>query len=374
MRLLHVVPHVDAEASGPAYSVTRLCAAQARAGHEVELMCLAAGAAPPGVRLTVHRQWPLGRRLAFAPALARDLAARAAGFDVVHDHSLWAMPNLAVGLCVPGSGALLVTSPRGTLAPVARARSRWLKRALWPLQRPVLARAGLLHATSAAERADLRAAGFHQAVATIPNGVDLPTLARAAPSQRRVLSLGRLHPIKGLDRLLEAWARLAPAHPGWSLVLAGPGEARHERALREQVARAAIPRVSFVGPAYGEAKSALYASADLFVLPSLSENFGMVVAEALAHGVPVLASQGTPWARLEAERCGWWVAQGVEPLAAALGAALALPEPVRREMGERGRVWMARDFGWDRIARDMLEAYAWARAGGVPPASVERGA
>jgi len=374
MKVLHVVPHVDEEASGPAYSVTRLCAALAEAGHEVELMCLAARGAPAGVRLTLHPQWRLGGRFAFSPALARDLARRAGGFDIVHDHSLWAMPNVAAGLLVPGR-TRLVTSPRGTLGSVARARSPWLKRALWPLQRPVLARAGLLHATSEAERADLRAAGFRQAVATIPNGVDLPTLpAGVDRTGRTLLSLGRLHPIKGLDGLLAAWARLAPRHPQWTLVLAGRGEPHHEQALRAQVRAAAVPRVVMPGPVYGAEKSALYASADLFVLPSHSENFGMVVAEALAHAVPVVASRGAPWSGLERERCGWWVEDGVETLAATLDAALALPDATRREMGQRGRGWMARGFAWDRIARDMAEAYAWARSGGTPPACVERGA
>ena len=108
----------------------------------------------------------------------------------------------------------------------------------------------------------------------------------------------------------------------------------------------------------------------LFVLPTLNENFAMTVAESLAAGTPVIATKGAPWAGLETESCGWWIDHGVEPMAAALAAAMARPPEALRVMGARGREWMQRDYSWDRIGHEMLEAYRWAVTRGTPPPMV----
>jgi glycosyltransferase involved in cell wall biosynthesis len=281
--------------------------------------------------------------------------------DVVHNHSLWQMANISAGLAVPGHGALLVTSPRGTLSAWALARSAGRKRLMRPLQWPALTRAGLLHATSDEELADIRRLGLRAPVAVIANGIDMPDAAPAGPGGplRTLLFLGRLHPVKGIDRLLAAWGRLAPRHPDWELRLVGPGEPDHLAAATRQAAP--LPRVTLAGPVYGAAKSEAYRAASLFVLPSHSENFGVAVAEALAHGVPALVGRGAPWSGLVSERAGWWVDNDVETLVEALDAAMSLPAGELSAMGARGRTWMARDFGWDGIAERMIAAYRFAR-------------
>ncbi len=138
MRLVHVVPHISNEASGPSYSVPRLCASLAVLGHEVELSCLAAQGPIPGVRLDVHRQWSVLSRFAVSPSHTLALRRKAEQADIVHNHSLWSMVNVAAGCVVPGRQAKLVTSPRGTLSAWALGRSRIAKKLLWPLQRRVL--------------------------------------------------------------------------------------------------------------------------------------------------------------------------------------------------------------------------------------------
>lgn len=369
MKLLHVVPHISAEASGPSYSVPRLCQALSELGHEVRLSCLAAGREVPGVALEVHPQWPLARRFAISPAHARALAGSASEVDIVHNHSLWSMVNVAAGWVVPGKRAKLVVSPRGTLSPWALAHSRWRKRLLWPLQRRVLARADLLHATSEEEYQEIRALGLKAPVAIVPNGIDVPELSRheSRDGVRRLLFLSRIHPKKGIDRLLAAWAALESAFPEWQLIIAGKGEAAHEAEVKAQAARLGLQRVSFPGPLYGQDKTAAYRSADLFVLPTHSENFGMVVAEALAHGCPAIVSKGAPWSGLEQEGCGWWIDHDVPTLQAALSHAMHLPESERRAMGLRGHAWMERDFGWASIAARMSAGYRWIKQGGECP-------
>jgi glycosyltransferase involved in cell wall biosynthesis len=375
MKLVHVVPHIDQEASGPSYSVPRLCQSLAECGNEVELSCLAAKGEITGVALDLHPQWPVLGRFAISTSLAGAMRRKASVVDVVHNHSLWSMVNVASGWAVPGRRAKLVTSPRGTLSAWALSRSRSAKSLLWPLQRRALDRADLLHATSDVEYEEIRAQGFTAPVAVIPNGIDVPALpaegAGAGREMRTLLFLSRIHPTKGLDRLLQAWAQLQEIHPGWCLVVAGHGEAENVEQVKSLAKQLGLKRVAFPGPQYGEAKTQAYRCADLFVLPTHSENFGMVVAEALAHGCPSVVSKGAPWPGLLIESCGWWVANDSETLAATLDAAMRLPADDRAAMGLRGRAWMERDFGWHAIGKKMDAAYRWLLAGGECPAWVK---
>jgi glycosyltransferase involved in cell wall biosynthesis len=336
---------------------------------------LADGASGP--QTIVHRPAArlAGRRLARSPELAQAVRQDFARQDVVHTHGLWLMPNVypAWALSRPDAKAKLVHSPRGMLGAEALKFSAWRKRIAWyAMQRAAIAGAHCIHATARSEYQEVRAAGLANPVAIIPNGIDIPArpdrMARGAdPSARTVLSLGRIHPKKGLDRLIRAWANLAAEFPDWTLRIAGPAERGHDEELQQLAAGLGAERVSIEPAVTGAAKSQAFAEADLFVLPSLNENFAMTVAEALAHGIPVISTKGAPWAGLAANECGWWIDHGPEPMAATLRAALSMPGDKLAAMGERGRAWMARDFGWDRIAREMAGVYAWLAKGEPAP-------
>jgi glycosyltransferase involved in cell wall biosynthesis len=114
-----------------------------------------------------------------------------------------------------------------------------------------------------------------------------------------------------------------------------------------------------MGPLYGEDKIRAYRKADLFVLPTHSENFGLTVAEALACGTACVVSQGAPWHGLEANRAGWWPAIGEQPLEADLRVAMAMPQAELDAMGENGRQWMDRAFSWSHIGDTMTQVYGW---------------
>jgi glycosyltransferase involved in cell wall biosynthesis len=246
------------------------------------------------------------------------------------------------------------------LEPWALSHRRWKKRLAWCLyQRADLKKAAALHATAEAEATQFRSLGLANPITVIPNGVDVPELERSPYSGQRIrtaLFLSRLHPKKGLPLLVEAWAKIRPIN--WRMRVAGPDESGHAATVKELVRAAGLEKSwEFVGEIGDSQKWAVYERAHLFVLPSHSENFGMVVAEALAAGLPVIATQGCPWQGLENHSCGWWVASTVEALTHALQEAFATPDSELFAMGARGRSWMQAEFGWNMVAQRMTALY-----------------
>ena len=198
----------------------------------------------------------------------------------------------------------------------------------------------------------------------VPNGVIVPTddeLTRwtSVPTGGpTVLFVGRIHPKKNVIPLVKAWASVVPRYPDARLVLAGPDDHGHRAEVERTIAALAVARsVRLAGFVGGEDLSRLLATSVCLVLPSRTENFGNVVAEALAHRVPVIASTGTPWGGLREHDCGWWVEPSVDGMARAIAEALSIEPTTRVAMGERGRRWMTEAFSWTAFARRMADFY-----------------
>src|SRR5207244_1899181 len=197
-------------------------------------------------------------------------------------------------------------------------------------------------------------------VCVIPNGVDVPERRPKPPvigrQQRTALFLGRIYPVKGLPLLIEAWARVRPVN--WQLRIAGPDEAGHRAEIQKMMAVAGLDDVvSFVGPLDDDAKRSALLDADLFVLPTHSESFGMVIAEALAHGLPVLTTTGAPWPMLPQRGCGWWVDPTVDGLTGGLRQATSLDSGMLQAMGAKGRELVIAEYRWERIAKQFVITY-----------------
>lgn len=372
IRAIHVVPSVSNEASGPSYSVVRLCQSLIAHGEEVTLATLDS----PGLAATLPflKTFPLGlgpRRLGRSPAMSRWLAGRARSHsvDLLHNHSIWMMPNVYPGRVAKRNGVRFVVSPRGTLSSVAMRIGSPVKRVFWPLlQRPSLAATSCFHATSFSEYEDIRRTGFHHPVTIIPNGIDVPDFpSKSAARLRTLLFLGRVHPSKGLEVLLRAWQRVQESFPAWRLRIVGPDAGGYLARVQRLAGELRLTRIEFSGALHGEQKWLAYREAELFVLPSYTENFAMSVAEALAAGTPAIVSKGAPWAGLQSHQAGWWIDVGVEPLAACLGEALTCDAKTLAEMGVRGRNWMKADFSWPQVGRRMAQTYHWLLTGGDRP-------
>lgn len=366
MRVLHIVASIDSEAAGPSVSVPRLAEAQARLGAEVVIATVGDPHASHPNRTTVHHRRypqsaagvPILSNLCLSSPMQAMLREAPTAFDVVHSHGLWLAPNV-YPIAAAKKGVLWAVSPRGMLGAAALKFSPLKKKAFWTLaQRPALRHAGLIHATSEEEAQDAQKAGIVSPVIVVPNGITLPPLSSGGEGPRRtILSLGRVHPKKGLDRLIDAWAMIAARFPEWKVRIVGPDERGHARELRLRISASGAPRIAVEGPLFGQEKESAYSQAGLFALPTLNENFAMTVAEALAAEIPVVSTRGAPWAGLETHDCGRWIDHGPDAMAAALSELLALDDAERAAMGRRGRDWMAADFSWDRVGAALLDAY-----------------
>ena len=379
MRVLHVTPYFPPATpyGGPPASVLGLCQGLQRAGVDVEVVTTTANGAaslppsPPGgdchSGVPVHYAARAFPRRFFGARVRGPLAAALARADVCHIHGLWNVPEWWASRLARSAGVPYVISPRGMLQPEAMRRGRLRKAAAWALidGRNVKA-AALLHATSEQEAAALRALDLGVPIATVPNGVDLTGPCEAARGFRTrlaipeeaflVLFLGRMHRIKRLDLIADAFAAAQAAHPSMHLVLAGPDEEHLLPELRRRLSGSA-GHVHAIGAIHGADKWALIKDADVMVQCSDSESFGLSVIEALASGVPVIATRSCPWSEIETYRCGLWVEQTTAAVAEALGTLAA--DPVRRaEMGSRGKAFARDQFSWDTIAPRMARLYA----------------
>jgi len=278
---------------------------------------------------------------------------------VMHDHGMWLPSNLLTGLFSITHKVPLVISPHGMLEDWALGYRAGKKKLAWLFyQKPLLIRASLLHATAKQESQSIMALVPGVSIRVIPLGVSRPVPVPALVGRgKKVLFLSRLHPKKGVEDVLLAWARICPT--GWVLQLAGPDEGGYTGRMQALAISLGIgDQVEFLGPVYGKAKWALYDQAAFFVLPTRSENFGLVIAEALLSGLPVITTKGAPWQVIAEQRCGWWLDHGIDALEAALREAFACDETTRLQMAERGMHLMRTKYAWHVVAERLLECYA----------------
>lgn len=220
--------------------------------------------------------------------------------------------------------------------------------------------ADLVHATAESEKKNLMALDWNKNICVIGNCINVDDIQIKSSWQRTkcILFLSRVHVKKGINFLIEAVAALKEELDDYVVKIAGPGDETYICELKALTERLGVAhQISFVGSVFGEAKFELYREADLFVLPTHSENFGIVVTEALACGTPVITTKGTPWEELETCRCGWWTEIGTEPTMKALSAFLALDEKELERMGRNGRRLVEERYSCQKIAEEFMEMY-----------------
>lgn len=350
MKVLHVIPRLRKDEGGPSRSSQGLVAALARAGVEAEL-CTLDGSKP----------WIAGVKFFDGPLDAQTIKR----YDIVHIHELWNPGLHRVARLCRKAKVPYVISPRGMLDPPSLAR-KGLKKALARLiyQDRDLKKARALHVTASKEAGHVRDLGLKNYLIVAPNGVNLPEVERMPERQageiKRVLYVGRMHEQKGIENLIRAWGSVKSA--GWKLELVYTAREGVEQAFEGEMKKLVqslgiADSVEFTGPLSDDEKWKAYARASLCVLPSFSENFGMVVVEALWAGVPVITTKGTPWSSLTGNNCGWWIDVGVEPLVDCLRSTLSTHPSILARMGERGHELVQMEFTWASSIPLMKHGY-----------------
>lgn len=409
MKILHVVAGVWKDSGGIAEFVLGCSREQVQLGHEVTLTFLSGdlhdgleAAKKAGVRVVVFRR-SFPRFLFFSWDMLLGLGSLVRKADVVHVHSNWTFPVWLASSLALRYKKRLVMSPHGCYDPVRLKYHAWRKKITACLfDRRLAKRSNVIHILTRQEKRDaevflhIRKQENTPKFTVVPCGIDFPQkrLAEESRTSKLVVSLGRLHPLKGLDLLLCAWEKRITNNrdasldgkiaQSWKLVIVGPDQhgTRNELSRLAQTLGLKVEEklpsaigcagwetcdadVIFIGVVQGDEKWSLLTSADVFVLPSRTENFGIVVGEALACGVPVVMTDVGPW-KTEMERyfdAGESVPiqfeeTSVSGIAEGLSKIMALDDKARTEMGRNGCAWVRREFQWKRVAERMIEAYA----------------
>lgn len=282
--------------------------------------------------------------------------------DVVHVNCCWEPQCSWTQKWSQELGYIVVLTPHGMLEPWIIKRHYWTKKlpALLLYQKRAVCKADFLHTTAESEKANLLKLGYNDKISVIPNGIDVERIPLKTDwtRKKRILFLSRLHVKKGVEFLLEAVANVQGLLAGYSVCIAGEGDEEYVRQLKRKVRQLGIEGiVDFCGYVYEDKKWNLFREADLFVLPTYSENFGIVVAEALACGTPVITTKGAPWRDLETYRCGWWTEIGTKATEDALRNFLSLTSDELKTMGRNGRKLVEEKYSARKTAKDMMSLY-----------------
>lgn len=367
MRVAHIIPSLEDRHGGPSKSVRALANAMAAAGHATELLTTL----EPGRGMTAEEDladlhiFPREHPRWLCPSRGLRHRLMAEPFDLLHNHALWLLPLRNAAEAARRHGVPLVIAPRGMMSGWAWTHRRLRKWMAEHLVHPgAFAAAAGWHATSADEADDIRRLGFRQPICVSPNGVGLPDAAaldaarasweEAIPevkNRRVALFYSRFHRKKRLRELIELWA--AAPRDDWFLLIAGVPEEHTVEEVDSWINASGLRGRAAVRD--GRDRPAPYAVASLFLLPSHTENFGLVIAEALAAGVPALVTDTTPWLELRARDAGECVAW--DDYAAALGRWLAKDAAALARNGRQGRAWMQAEFTWESAARRLLDFY-----------------
>jgi len=375
MNIALVLSYMADRFGGPVAVAKGLGRAVAERGHNVSYWATADGdgdgesAGLRGVHL-YPVDWP---RVWFrSRGLVEGVLAEMSSFDVIDISEFWLHAIYAVSRLARARGVPYVLAPSGSLQPWAlrTGLAKTLKKSLYLslIGRSILEGAACIRAASSQEAENVRRLGYRGPVTVIPNGIhledfdvsdspDAETLWPQLRDRPAVLFMSRISPEKGLDILISAWAELARSTRGRDaiLVIAGPDYRGYRKRVEAMVDHYGLRRqVSMVGMVQGARKAALLRRADVFVLPSYSENFGIVVAEALACGTPVITTTATPWEQLQQIDVGRWIEPKTGELLLALRELLDMPAAQRAAMGHRGADLVRDSYTWDRIASKYL--------------------
>ena len=377
MKILTFLTNIDQTKGGPSRSVPMFARGLALEGVDITLMVIKSDDmnlhALDGTCAKVHLLSPNYKKDDLENFLQMEK------FDLIHGQCIWEplfhqMRVLADKYKIP-----FILTPRGTLEPWSLQQSKWKKKiARWLYQDYDLKRCACIYATAEMEAQHIRELGFKNPICIIPNGIETdgyPCRTNRSTIKKQILFLSRVHPKKGIEVLIDAFSRIHQEFPHWKVVVVGNGEGSYRQALKNKVAELGLSNyVEILSPVFGDAKVKLYQESSVFCLPSYSENFGMVIAEAMSCGVPAITTNGTPWQLLNGDistmgasldvlgkdkRTGWCIDLSVDNLEKTLKKAMLMSPDELYEMGQRGSKLVNANFNYRMVAKKNVALYEW---------------
>lgn len=367
MKILHVIPSIDFSQGGPSRTVVHLVNGLAKNSQATIFLytyeCLT------GNQLSLNSSVvPLIQKTSDSSFLStiwyQDFKKiryiiQTKKIDLIHIHGAWHPLFHWAARAAVVENIPYIIQPRGMLEPWSLNFRKFKKKlALIFYQKVDLRVASGFIATANQEACSISDLCQSDKIVIIPNGVEpaIPvTVVNDKDGTKTALFMSRIHPKKGIFELIRAWASLRPSN--WVLRVVGPDDGQYFTQVRELISKLGLDDcVQAVGPKYGEDRGLEYSRADVFILPTYSENFGVVVAEALSYGIPVLTTTGAPWSSLAENKCGWWIEPGEKSLREVLPEVLSISKEERASMGVRAKT-LAALFDWDNVAKQTFDFY-----------------
>lgn len=365
--VLHCVETLDINAGGPSRSIPNICASL-----DPELFysyIITHDSANPNFQAidkkTTSLQLVPRNNSLFSRFCSSEFVSSIDRIDahVYHAHNLWSLSIHAMAKFCRKKNKKYIISPRGTLEPWALNNKKLKKKlALLTYQFEDLKFAFCIHATSEEEVFNIRNLGLNNPIALIPNGVNIEKyplkLSPFNTNKRSFLFMSRIDPKKGIELLLDAWVKVN--NPMLELFIAGDGEKEYVNKVKSLISNLDPSlNVTFVGPKFGREKISLFHTVDIFILPTYSENFGMVIAEAMCCGLPVITTKGTPWKCLEDQNAGYWINIDVGSIEESINRIALVSNQELLEMGQRGRKIITNNYSIESTSQKFNQLYSW---------------
>lgn len=356
MKVIHVVGSLDISAGGPSRSVPQTCEYLSKIGVDIEIYTRPSENPVQIIETPTYKVSFKNFRQLFLDGFKLSKNE----VDLIHLQHVWDPYVHLMAWFARLKGIPYVVTPRGMLEPwimEQRPLKKKMGRALY-LNKD-LKKAETIHVTCDLEKRNITNLGFKAEKVNIPNGVEFSTVPKPKRDYgtKKIVFLSRIHEKKGIEILIDAWKQVVVDNKDWVLEIAGEGEKTYVNKIKNKINNQKILNVSLVGGKYGDAKWDFIKEGDVFILPTFSENFGIVVAEALAVGVPVITTTGTPWEELNTRDCGWWIDLSVDNLKNTLLIAINTSENELEMMGVRGRKLIEENYDVVQVANKLKRVY-----------------
>lgn len=370
MKVLSFISSLDLSSGGPSRSVPMLAKGLAELGVDITLMTV------KSENMNTHALEGTSAKLkVLTPSFSKKEIANYLAderFDLIQIQSMWDLPYHKVMVEARKLSIPYIVTPRGMLEPWSLSQKKWKKKLAWWLyQRNDVQKSACVFTTAKMEADHVGELGITTSKAIIPNGIETdgyPCKSSVGHVKKQVLFLSRIHVKKGIELLFEAWKRIHTDYQDWQLLVIGNGETEYIHSLENRVESLGLKdSIKILPPVFGEAKIKVYQESALFCLPSFSENFGMVIAEAMSCGTPVITTTNCPWEILNETNTGWCIDLSVDNLEHALREAMWMDANALYDMGQKASKLIFDNFDYRSITRKTLRLYEWLLNGGEKP-------